>query len=128
LSGSRDLSPLAQLERELGVRLPAEYWNGLAAHERVVLTGPKEGEQVWLFPVPELSDINAATELPGRLPGLVIIGTEGSREMLALDGRSQPSPVVLVDIVFSGWDDAIRQAPDLATFLREYPRTGLRWS
>jgi hypothetical protein len=128
MSDSHDLSPLAQLERELGVRLPAEYWNGLAAHERVVLTGPKEGEQVWLIPVPELSDINGATELPDRLPGLVVIGTDGSREMLALDGRSQPSPVVLVDIVFSGWDDAIRQAPDLATFLREYPTTGLRWS
>jgi hypothetical protein len=128
MSDARDLSPLGELERELGVRLPEEYWNGLAAHERVVLTGPSEREQVWLIPVSELSYINAATELPGRLPGLVIIGTDGSREMLALDGRIQPSPVVLVDIVFSGWDDAIRQAPDLATFLREYPRTGLRWS
>jgi len=128
MSDSRDLSPLVQLERELGVRLPEEYWNGLAAHERVVLAGPNNGEQVWLIAVPELSGINAATELPGRLPGLVIIGTDGSREMLALDARTQPSPVVLVDIVFSGWDDAIRQAPDLATFMREYPRTGLRWS
>jgi hypothetical protein len=61
-------------------------------------------------------------------PGLVIIGTDGSREMPALDSRSEPSAVVLVDVVFSGWDDAIWQAPDLATFLREYPERGLRWS
>jgi hypothetical protein len=31
----------------------------------------------------------------------------GSREILALDGRSEPSPVVLVNVAFSGWDDAI---------------------
>ena len=78
--------------------------------------------------MPELSGINAAAQLPSRLPGLVIIGTDGSREMLALDGRSEPSPVVLVDVVFSGWIDAIWQAPDLAAFLREYPEQGLRWS
>jgi hypothetical protein len=41
LGDSRDSSLLAQLERELGVRLPEEYWSGLAAHESVVLTGPK---------------------------------------------------------------------------------------
>ena len=127
MSDPRDLDPLAELERELGVRLPAEYRNGFAARERVVVTGTKEGERIWLYPVPELSGINAAAELPGRLPGLIIIGTDGSREMLALDGREQPSAVVLVDIAFSGWEDAIWQAPDLATFLREFPRTGLRW-
>jgi hypothetical protein len=48
--------------------------------------------------------------------------------MLAIDGRSEPSPVVLVDVAFSRWDDAIWQAPDLATFLQEYPKRGLRWS
>jgi len=122
------VSTLAQLERDLGVRLPAEYWNGLAAHERLLLAGPGEGEEIWLFPVPELPGINAAAQLPSRLPGLVIIGTDGSREMLALDGRSQPSPVVLADIVFSRWEDTIWQAPDLTTFLHEYPQKGLRWT
>ena len=128
LRDPRDRTPLAQIENELGVRLPAEYWDGLAADARVVVAGPQEGEEVWLFPVAELSDINAAANLPDRLPGLIIIGTDGSREMLALDGRNDPSPVVLVDIVFSGWDDAIWQAPDLATFLREHPQRGLRWA
>lgn len=128
MSDPRDLSALARLERELGVRLPAEYWNGLAADTRLVLAGPGAGQEIWLYPVPELSGINASAQLPKRLPGLVIIGTDGSREMLALDGRGEPSPVVLVDVVFSGWDDAIWQAPDLAAFLREYPERGLRWS
>lgn len=128
LNDARDVSPLAQLERELGVRLAAEYWNGLAADERLVVAGPGPGEEISLYPVPELPGINAAAELPGRLPGLVIIGTDGSRELLALDSRSQPSPVVLVDVVFTGWDDAVWQAADLPTFLREYPQRGLRWS
>jgi hypothetical protein len=128
LNGARDESPLAQIERKFGVRLPAEYWNGLAAAERLVVAGPGQGEEIWLYPVPELSGINAAAELPGRLPGLVMIGTDGSREMLALASRGESSPVVLVDVVFSGWDDAIWQAPDLATFLREYPERGLRWT
>jgi hypothetical protein len=121
LSDARHSSPLARIERLLGVRLPAEYWNGLAADARVVVAGPHESEEIWLYSVPELLGINAAVNLPDGLPGLIIIGTEGSREMLALDGRNDPSPVVLVDVVFSGWDDVIWQAPDLATFLREYP-------
>jgi hypothetical protein len=111
-----------------GVGLPAEYWHGLAADTRLVLAGPGTGEKIWLFPVPELSGINAAAQLPGPLPGLVIIGTDGGSEMLALDGWSEPSPVVLVDVVFSGWDDAIWQAPDLAAVLRKYPELRLRWS
>lgn len=57
--------------------------------------------------VPDLPTFNAAAELPGWLPGLIIIGTDGSREMLALDNRSEPSAVVLVDLVFSGWDGAV---------------------
>jgi len=128
LSGQHDPGALALLERDLGVRLPEEYRNGLAADTRRVLAGPGAGKEIWLYPVQALPGINAAAELPGRLPGLVIIGTDGSREMLALDRRSEPSPVVLVDVVFSGWDDAIWQAPDLATFLREYPERRLRWS
>ena len=66
MSDPRDVSALARLERELGVRLPAEYWNGLAAHRRQVLAGPGPGEEIWLYPVPELSGVNAAARLPGR--------------------------------------------------------------
>ena len=123
----RDWDQLWQIENELGVRLPVEYRQGLAADCRVVVAGPQPGDEVWLFSVSELSDVNAAADLPDRLPGLIIIGTDGSREMLALDGRGDPAPVVLVDIVFSGWEDTIWQAPNLASFLREHPQRGLRW-
>ena len=43
-------------------------------------------------------------------PGIAIIGGDGSREQLALDLRSDPAPVVLVDITSGGWSGAIRQA------------------
>ena len=127
MSDQRDSDLLADIENEFGLRLPAEYRDGLAADGRVVIPGPQPGEDVWLFSMAELSDINSAAGLPHRLPGLIIIGSDGSREMLALDARSDPSPVVLIDIVFSGWEDAIWQAPDLASFLREHPQRGLRW-
>lgn len=127
LGEPRDRDRLTRVENELGVRLPVEYRDGLAAEGRVVVAGPQTGEEVWLFSVAELSDVNAAANVSDRLPGLIVIGTDGSREMLALDGRSDPPPVVLVDIVFSGWEDAIWQAATLASFLREHPQRGLRW-
>ncbi|NES27871.1 hypothetical protein GCE86_10110 [Micromonospora terminaliae] len=46
-------------------------------------------------------------------PGIAIIGGDGSRELLVLDLRREPAPVLLVDITSSGWDSAIRQADDV---------------
>ena len=43
-------------------------------------------------------------------PGVAIIGGDGSREQLVLDLRTDPAPVLLVDITSSRWDSAIRQA------------------
>lgn len=45
-------------------------------------------------------------------PG-VILGSDGSREMLAADTRSGPAPVVLIDISAEGWRDAVPQAGDV---------------
>ena len=92
----RDRDRLTRVENELGVRLPVEYRDGLAAEGRVVVAGPQTGEEVWLFSVAELSDVNAAANVPDRLPSVPMTIRPGSREMLALDGRSDPPPVVLV--------------------------------
>ena len=43
-------------------------------------------------------------------PGVAIIGGDGSREQVVLDLRTDPAPVLLVDITSSRWDSAIRQA------------------
>jgi hypothetical protein len=51
-------------------------------------------------------------------PGLVIVGTDGSREMLAVDGRDHLSTVVLIDVTAEGWDDAVPQMP-IAQFIAQ---------
>ncbi|HEX9354468.1 MAG TPA: hypothetical protein VF933_11720 [Streptosporangiaceae bacterium] len=42
---------------------------------------------------------------------VVILGSDGSREMLAVDTRSDPAPVVLIDIRAEGWQDADQASP-----------------
>lgn len=42
-------------------------------------------------------------------PGLVILGTDGSSEMLAVDGRDRVAPVMLISNTTQGWADAVPQ-------------------
>lgn len=44
-------------------------------------------------------------------PGLLILGNDGNRAMLALDTRDPLAPVVLIDITSASWADAIPQMP-----------------
>ena len=50
-------------------------------------------------------------------PGMAIIGGDGGREQLVLDLRSDPAPVLLIDVASSGWDDAIRQGDDVSELI-----------
>jgi hypothetical protein len=52
-------------------------------------------------------------------PGLVILGTDGSRELLAADSRRAPPPVVLLDITSTSWHDALPQADTVAQFVEQ---------
>ncbi|WP_410812223.1 hypothetical protein [Micromonospora sp. 067-2] len=52
-----------------------------------------------------------------EFPGIAIIGGDGSREQLVLDLRSDPAPVLLVDITSSGWKSANRQADDVSQLI-----------
>ncbi len=47
VNSAREGGLLARIERELVARLPAEYWNGLVADERLVIAGPGQGEEIW---------------------------------------------------------------------------------
>lgn len=44
-------------------------------------------------------------------PGVLMLGTNGSREMLVVDSRDPLAPVVLVDITSDGWGSALPQMP-----------------
>lgn len=51
-------------------------------------------------------------------PGIYPIGTDGSRETLALDLRTERPGVTLVTLDSPGWQDAIPQADSVDEFLR----------
>jgi hypothetical protein len=73
---------------------------------------------VWieLNPIFDLLDWNDIPQTESH-PRFTAIGTDGSREIVGFDFRSDPPPVVLVQITSPGWSDAIVQAPTFAEFL-----------
>nr|BFE59898.1 hypothetical protein GCM10020063_044240 [Dactylosporangium thailandense] len=98
----------------LGTELPAgwrAYLQGASWLRRGWMTS---GAYVWLNTPREMLELHHAwDESADAHPGIAIIGGDGSREQLVLDLRSDPAPVLLVDITSGGWDDAIRQADDV---------------
>ncbi|HEY1639993.1 MAG TPA: hypothetical protein VGG35_04850 [Streptosporangiaceae bacterium] len=109
---------VTRMARALDEQLP-EAW-------RAYLTGPSwfargwlpSGCYLWLYtPDQSVEVLDARNEAGAGLPGVLILGTDGSREILAADIRSTTAPVVLIDITGEGWDDALPQAPSLAEFI-----------
>ncbi|SCL46712.1 hypothetical protein GA0070608_6446 [Micromonospora peucetia] len=102
----------------LGRALPAAwraYLQGASWFRRGWMTG---GAYVWLNTPREMLELHHAwDESTDAHPGIAIIGGDGSREQLVLDLRSDPAPVLLVDITSSGWDNAIRQADDVGELI-----------
>jgi hypothetical protein len=102
----------------LGRALPAAwrtYLQGASWFRRGWMTG---GAYVWLNTPREMLELHHAWhESTDAHPGIAIIGGDGSREQLVLDLRSDPAPVLLVDITSSGWDSAIRQADDVGELI-----------
>jgi hypothetical protein len=102
----------------LGQVLPAAwrtYLQGASWFRRGWVTG---GAYVWLNTPRETLELHHAwDESTDAHPGIAIIGGDGSREQLVLDLRSDPAPVLLVDITSSGWDSAIRQADDVGELI-----------
>lgn len=116
---------LFQLESEFEAKLPPDYIGFLRATD--TWSRPPNA------PYFELWDINRVLKdnrnLPQRTshPGLLVIGTDGSREMIGLDLRKTPPPIVLVDISSSGWSDAFFQANSFSEFLKQVQDRGFQW-
>jgi hypothetical protein len=74
----------------------------------------ESGCYVWLYPPRDSVELHDAWDTSVPLhPGIAIIGGDGSREMLCLDLRDDPAPVVLVDITSDCWDDNPRQSDNV---------------
>lgn len=118
---------LAEVERALGVQFPSDYRAFIASRGGVDEFVPPAGDFLSIYAQGRLIELNAAAEAAERFPGGVIIGGDGSREMLTYDFRQQPPPLVLLDITAEGWDAAIHQAPSFAALMAEFPTTGWRF-
>jgi len=113
---------------ELACALPSDYRGYMLDHDGYLgWTG--SGDFLDLFPIHDLVSRNrfGVPEWEALHPGLVIIGCDGSREMVGFDFRSAMARVVLVDITSSGWGDAVWQADSFTNFLQRMDETGFHF-
>lgn len=116
-------SELEAVEAALGVRLTADH--------RALLI-EENGSEHWfgdvflmIYGTADLVSVNREIE---RHPGFLAFASDGSRELIGLDLRSSPPPVVMIDITSAGWEDAHFQACSLADFIQQRRRgEELRW-
>ena len=116
---------LGAAEATLGHRFPADYRAFMLERDGLLEWMPSG---VFLDLVP-IHDLVYANDIPQTTthPGLVVIGSDGSREILGFDSRSHPTPVVLVDNASPGWHEAVPQARSFESFLRVVAETGFRY-
>jgi len=79
---------------------------------------------VQIGPIDDVIPVNKAGDIQRRFPGALVIGSDGSREMLAYDFRQGQSPLVLLDLTAQDWSDAVYQASLLTALLAQLPERG----
>ena len=110
---------ISRAAHALGQSLPAAWCDYLTASSWLSRGWLPSGCYLSLFTPGESADAaDAWAPAAANWPGLVILGGDGSREMLAADARSDPAPVVLIDISAEGWQDAVPQAEDVPEFIQ----------
>ncbi|MFG2643928.1 SMI1/KNR4 family protein [Streptomyces sp. NPDC048370] len=118
---------IVQAERHFGVRFPADYRQFLATEGSMSQFVLPADDFLMINAVAELIEVNEAGEFQKRFPGSVVIGGDGSREMLTYDFRQTPPPLVLLDVSAQDWSSAIHQAMSLSALLEQFPETGWNW-
>jgi hypothetical protein len=107
-------------------RFPHDYRTWLMTHN---------GLERWfgesylvLYSLDDVIAVTQAAEAQERLPGYVAIGSDGGGETLAFDFRKTPPPVVMVNVVSSGWHEGLLQASSFAAFMAQQEAgAGFRW-
>ncbi|MFF4147819.1 SMI1/KNR4 family protein [Streptomyces sp. NPDC001698] len=118
---------IAQAERHFGVRFPEDYRHFLAAEGSMARFVPPAGDFLVINSLAELIEVNEAADFQERFPRSVVIGGDGSRELLTYDFRQEPPSLVLLDVSAEGWSSAIQQATSFSALLEQFPETGWKW-
>lgn len=115
---------ITRAEHHFGVRFPQDYRHFLATQGSMSRFVPPADDFLLINDVAELIDVNEAGQ---RFPGSLVIGGDGSREMLTYDFRQEPPPLVLIDGSAQDWSSAIHQAASLSALLEQFPESGWKW-
>ncbi|MGX1267286.1 SMI1/KNR4 family protein [Streptomyces phaeoluteigriseus] len=114
-------------ERYFGVRFPKDYRQFLVTEGSMARFVPPVDDFLMIYAIGELVEVNEAGGFQERFPGSVVIGGDGSREMLTYDFRQDLPSLVMLDVSAEGWSSAIHQAPSFSALLEQFPDTGWKW-
>ncbi|MEU2549926.1 SMI1/KNR4 family protein [Streptomyces roseolus] len=118
---------IAQVEHHFGVLFPQDYRDFLCTTGSLIRFIPPADDFLVIDALDELIGNNEAGEFQKRFPGAVVIGGDGSRELLAYDFRQDAPPLVTLDVSAEDWSSAIYQATSLSDLLEHFPQTGWKW-
>ncbi|MET7854919.1 SMI1/KNR4 family protein [Streptomyces avermitilis] len=118
---------IAHAERRFGVRFPEDYRHFLATEGSIARFVPPVDDFLMINAIAELIEVNEAGDFQERFPGSVVIGGDGSREMLTYDFRQEPPRLVLLDVSAQDWSSVIHQATSFSALLEQFPETGWKW-
>ncbi|MFF1842949.1 SMI1/KNR4 family protein [Streptomyces sp. NPDC058217] len=118
---------IAQAEDHFGVRFPEDYRHFLAREGSMARFVPPADDFLMINALTELIEVNEAGDFQERFPRSVVIGGDGSREMLTYDFRQDPPSLVLLDVSAQDWSSAIQQETSFSALLEQFPETGWKW-
>lgn len=107
-------------ERSSGLRVPTGWRQYLQRPSWLAKGHLQNDEPVWVYTPAEAVDLTQVWLEPTGDPDLahvLVVGSDGAREMLVVDVREEDSPVYLLSAVTEGWEDAVEQATDTAAFI-----------
>jgi hypothetical protein len=117
-------SDLVNAEAVLGVALPADYRWLLVSSDGLIEIFPNAYLDLW--PLDRVVGVSVGDlyEMAERLPSHLLIGSDGGGELLALDMRSAPPSVVLVNANSGSLAEVAYQAPSVSELISGFHAGG----